>query len=64
MNYSKDISLETLLPDSWLQYVDKDLLKNLENSLQNEMNLNPKSYFFLIINKIFLKYFIYVILKI
>lgn len=46
MNYSKDISLETLLPDSWLQYVDKDLLKNLENSLQNEMNLNPKSYFF------------------
>lgn len=46
MNYSKDISLETLLPDSWLQYVDKDLLQNLENSLQNEMNLNPKSYFF------------------
>lgn len=46
MNYSKDISLEALLPDSWLQYVDKDLLKNLENSLQNEMNLNPKSYFF------------------
>lgn len=46
MNYSKDISLETLLPDSWLQYVDKDLLQNLENSLQNEMNLNLKSYFF------------------
>jgi uracil-DNA glycosylase len=46
MNYSKDISLETLLPDSWLQYVDKDLLKNLENSLQNEINLNPKSYLF------------------
>lgn len=46
MNYSTDIKLETLLPDSWLQHIDKNVLENLDISLKNEMNLNPKSYFF------------------
>lgn len=46
MNYSTDIKLETLLPDSWIQHIDKNVLENLDKSLKNEMTLNPKSYFF------------------
>lgn len=46
MNYSTDIKLATLLPDSWLQHIDKNILENLDMSLKNEMNLNQKSYFF------------------
>lgn len=46
MNYSQDINLKSLIPSSWLQYIDHDLLDKLENSLKNEIIKHPNSYFF------------------
>lgn len=46
MNYSQDIKLESLISSEWLQLIDKSLLSELEKSLQNEITLHPKSYFF------------------
>jgi uracil-DNA glycosylase len=46
MNYSQDINLKNLIPQTWLHYIDKSLLNELETSLQNEIRLYPKSYFF------------------
>lgn len=46
MNYSTDIKLESLLPASWLQYIDKTVLNQLEISFKNEIHLNKASNFF------------------
>jgi len=46
MNYSENINLEELLPNSWLKYIDKTILNNVNNALQLAIKQNTKTCFF------------------
>ena len=46
MNYSKNIDLKKLLPESWLQHLDSSLLDEVTEHLQREQSQNAQSEFY------------------
>lgn len=46
MNYSKDIDLKELFPNTWSKYIDTDILNNVTKSLQEEQTKHPHSQFY------------------
>jgi uracil-DNA glycosylase len=46
MNYPDNINLSSLLPDSWLKYIDENHLNIVNNSLKSEIIKNKDSEFY------------------
>lgn len=46
MNYSKDISLSELFPESWYTYIDTKILDSVTNNLKEEQNKYTHSEFY------------------